>query len=195
MKSPKGHSDSLERINGGLAAHKDELVAEGVLQRARAALADVRVTVMVLGPGEGGHGYEKRVQIQEALNAMDGVTALFPEDEAFIDLATKRLGADPSDVVALELAQAMLCNIILALDMAAGVNQEVAQFAIYDELRGKIRDLVEDKHSKTPNSYPAHVRRQVTQIFFTEDEFQSCDLATKRCPALITNEKIRRALR
>ena len=170
-------------------------MAEGVLQGARAALADVRVTVMVLGPGEGGHGYEKRVQIQEALNAMDGVTALFPEDEAFIDLATKRLGADPSDVVALELAQAMLCNIILALDMAAGVNQEVAQFAIYDELRGKIRDLVEDKHSKTPNSYPAHVRRQVTQIFFTEDEFQSCDLATKRCPALITNEKIRRALR
>ena len=150
---------------------------------------------MILGPRDGAHGYSKRLQIRDALNAIDGVTARFPEDADFIDVVIKRLQVDPSDVVALELAQARLAHIILALDISSGVNQEVAMFSTYRQLRGKIIDLVEDKHRGTPDSFPGHVRRFVRQEFFSEDEFDSCNLATKRCPGLITNEKVHRALR
>ena len=167
----------------------------GVLDDAVARLDSVQLTVLVLGPGRGADGYHKRRQIRRALNRIPGVVARFPEDRDLIELVRRKMGVDEKDVVALELAQGMVSDLILALDIAQGVNQEVAMFSTYSQLRGKICALVEERHRDTPSSFPGHVRRSVRQEFFTPAEFAECSLASRRCPAIATSEKVHRALR
>lgn len=150
-----------------------------------------RLLVCVLGPGKGQEGHRKRCEMRDAINEIgDSVQALFPEDEEYIRLVREKVSV-PEDVVSLEKVQVAVSDLIIALDMAPGVGQEVAIFAQDPQIAYKIVDLMPEKYENSKRSFPGRIReeRRLRKKYYSDKEFKSCFLATEVCPTIVRKEQ------
>lgn len=142
------------------------------------------VEVMVLGPGKGGgKKYQKRCQIRDKLNEMEGVHAFFAEDPEIADPIVADLQLDPEDPVPLEDFLVQEADAIIALEMSPGVTDEVARYARKRLVGHKIFELLPAKYEKEKDtSFAGKLRRKLDQRYFTPTEFKTCDIAKRICP-------------
>lgn len=194
----EGPDDLLDSLRGPLREHYQRKSDE--LEKAIARTEEVRIRVLVLGRGEPPEGsdeaYNKRCQIRDELNAIPGVSAFFPEDEALADLLHKKSLIPKEDLYGRNLILGDFVDVIIALESenAEGVKQEVAQLSQVRQIAWKIFDLMPKKWEETAStSYPGRQRVRLVQYYYCEEEFFECSLATRTCPQHVRGEQAREA--
>jgi hypothetical protein len=181
-------------LSGPLAEHLARI--EPKLQELGKNISDVPLLVLVLGGGDGALTYAKRCQIRDVLNGITGVQAVFPEDEAFSGPLRKRYRIPVNDPFALELVEGRVADLIIALEPADGVAQEVAMFSTYSDLAFKLYDLLPEEYKETADtSYPGLIRTRIRKDYYTTAQFTNCDVATNMVPEFVSAEQIRRYFR
>jgi hypothetical protein len=148
---------------------------EGIEQIERYVHA-TKIAVLIWGPGPGAdEHFEKRKKIREALQGhFPNGEILFSEDEALADLVpdSPRLSVD-----AQELWHLAACDVCAVLDTSKGAGEEIAHF-VGSTLARKLLILTDEKY-KDCSSFPASLRKNQNQIFYSEAEYKSCDLVER----------------
>jgi hypothetical protein len=73
-----------------------------------------------------------------------------------------------------ELWELGACDVCIALDTSAGVGQEIAHF-VNTIWAHKLLILTHEKY-KTSTSFPASLRENHNQLFYSDAEYDSCTL-------------------
>jgi len=157
---------------------------------------DVRCRVAILGPGDGGEGFEKRCQIRDVLNSESRTTAFFPEQAG--DLETyicDRYLLDPDDVDVIEGLMFVVSDIVIILERSAGSREEAAIYSRNPHLASKIDSLLPDRLQRHErDTFPGKIRRTVRRHYYSEEDFRVCRLATVISPAIVRRRQVERRL-
>ena len=177
------------RHDEGFASFFERFEIDDILKR----IEGVSVFVTVLGPGAQQEGFAKREQIREAVGALKGVTVCFPEDEDVQAGLTQRFQYDPDRSFTRNiLLLANISDVVMALEAAEGVRQEIAQLASYPYLRHKL--ILLRPQEAPPSAMADNIRQGVDEHRYSQADFESCDLARNACPHRVRERQIDKCL-
>lgn len=150
-----------------------------VLRRARAS---VEPEIIIWGPGPRRlEGYQKRECVRKAIqDELPHGTVSFPEDNTVHDASSKVLGSE--DLLDNELLQALAADIVIALDIAPAVGEEVAKYSTYRKLAGKLFIVAPEERK---SGYQEAIRNKVSVRYVKTDEMATCEKATQFCIAYV----------
>ncbi|HLG14276.1 MAG TPA: hypothetical protein VJH03_07210 [Blastocatellia bacterium] len=132
------------------------------------------VNVLVWGPGEGARrDYEKRRKIQYTIKST------FPNAEVrFSEELTDAVpGAADLTAPELELYHLAACDLCVVLDSSQGPGEEIAHFG-RTNFAYKLLVLTHERH-KDSSSFPRSLRKHLNQVFYNDDEYDSCVLVER----------------
>ncbi|MCH8047669.1 MAG: hypothetical protein IID44_28580 [Planctomycetes bacterium] len=139
------------------------------------------LTILVWGTGTSNVddiNYKKRKKIKDELAAHFPVADVrFSEElgdtvESIIPGATAEWTIQQQELVHL-----FACDLCVVLDTSKGSGEEIAHFVQTNQAR-KLLILTHERF-KDAESFPAELRRNENQVFYTEDEFKSCNLVER----------------
>lgn len=136
---------------------------------------DQELIILVWGPGESGDSaeYAKREQLRTRLReTFPRSSVYFSEDKELDEALPPEFRALP--LVDKELAHLALCHLCVVLDTSAGPAAEIAAYG-RTQFASRLLILTPDRH-KSVTSFPALLRENLNQVFFSPDEFESCNL-------------------
>lgn len=137
------------------------------------ALAE-EVVVLVWGPGPtDAAGHAKRRQILDALRDLLPKREVYFSEDPDLD---KKLDTEGWPVPDKELLHLASCHLCVVLDTSKGSGEEIAHFA--DLYPDRLYVLTHEKF-KGVTSFPASIRENLNQDFFSEDEFVSCGVVKR----------------
>lgn len=195
MVTSNDASDSeawLEGLEGPLREYAEEQAA--FIESFRNKLARTNLWVVVLGPGEDGTGYEKRCEIRDTLNNMQGVRAYFPEDEEYKRYIERRYGLSSQSIIEITIVQCASAHVVLALETTEGPREEVAMFSRRDDIWPHLFPLVHEKYKgKAHDTLPGHVRNRLQVRHYSDTEMSECHVATQICPEIVRARQIQRS--
>lgn len=141
------------------------------LNELRAKVEEVRLNVLVWGPGEGQH-YAKRVKIREGLQAsFRNADVLFSEE---LDLGEVIPGSRALSLPEQELWHLAACDVCVVLDTSKGAGEEIA-YATGSLYAHKLLILTSEEY-RDAASFPAALRGNQNQVFYSPEEYASCSL-------------------
>lgn len=131
----------------------------------------VKLVVLVWGPGaDAGDGFEKRKKIrEEILSRFKNADIRFSEDLEGVVPELKDANMQDQELV--HLAS---CDLCVVLDTSKGAGEEIAHF-IRSPFSRKLLILTHEKYQGV-TSFPASLRSYGNQIFYSEDEYYTCNL-------------------
>lgn len=141
-----------------------------------ALLSGSSLAILVWGSGQGSpKDYEKREKIRTTLKEFfPHADVKFSEDSDLRDLVPGRGGISiPQE----ELWEFAACDVCVALDTGIGVGQEIARYA-NTVFAYKLLILTHEKY-KDLETFPAALRENQNQLFYTEEEYDSCDVCSR----------------
>lgn len=132
-----------------------------------------RISVLVWGPGEAaGQGYEKRQKIRARLqDCFHNAEVRFSEE---MDLGEELPGIEDLALHEQELWHLAICDVCVVLDTSKGAGEEIAHFST-STFAHKLRVLTNVKY-KDSTSFPSSLRKYLNQVFYTDEEYDSCSL-------------------
>jgi hypothetical protein len=131
------------------------------------------LNVLVWGPGEGSsEHYEKRLKIQRELRScFRNADVTFSEN---LNLSEVVPGAEELSIPEQELWHLKACDICVVLDTSKGAGEEIAHF-VASHLAYKLLILTHERY-RDSTSFPAALRKYENQIFYSDEEYDSCSL-------------------
>lgn len=136
----------------------------------------VELNVLVWGPGPGGgEHYAKRVQVRERIQSAFRYAEVFFSEE--LDKLNFIEGAEVLSLAERELWHLATGDICVVLDTSAGAAAEIAYF-LGSPYGRKLLILTHEQYQNT-TSFPGALRAQGNQLFYTNDEYTSCQLSEK----------------
>jgi hypothetical protein len=151
-------------------------------------LKSVSVNILVWGPGvTAGFPFEKREQIRRTIKEeLPGADVLFSESPELEVLVPAGLSQ-----VEQELFHLTWSDTCIVLDDSKGAGEEIAVFSRTNQAY-KLFILTADKF-KGLNTFPAAIRANLNQIFYSEDEYTSCSVtgrAVSHAKAIALNKLV-----
>lgn len=145
---------------------------EDQIQKIKLQVYALPVNVLVWGPGQvGGEGYEKRLQIQRKLQErFPNADIRFSEELAL----SRVLPGKDLELHEEELWHLAACDVCVALDTSRGVGEEIAHFST--SIYAYKLWILSNRKYEDSSSFPASLRRHRNQIFYTNEEYESCSL-------------------
>jgi hypothetical protein len=131
------------------------------------------LNVLVWGPSEAvpEHG-EKRLKLQnEILICFRNADVRFSEN---LNLAESLPGGEQLSIPQQELWHLEACDVCVVLDTSKGAGEEIAHF-VHSRAANKLLILTHERY-KDSTSFPAALRANQNQLFYTDDEYKSCSL-------------------
>jgi hypothetical protein len=143
------------------------------LKALEAMLSGSGLAILVWGSGTGSpKDHEKRQKIQTTLKEFfRQADVKFSEDP---DLRALVPGRGRISIPQEELWELAACDVCVALDTGIGVGQELARY-LDTVWAHKVLILTHEKY-KGSTSFPAAIRENHNQIFYSEAEYDSCSL-------------------
>jgi hypothetical protein len=135
------------------------------------------LNILVWGSGKNNAvHYAKRVKIRDELaTQFSNASVHFSEDPAVLEELKKTVSsADNLTIPEQELWHLGACDICIALDTTEGVGQEIAHF-VNSPWSYKLLILTNEKY-KASTSFPAMLRENKCQIFYSDLDYTSCNL-------------------
>ena len=166
---------------------------KGLFAEARQA----ELIVLIWGPGDPGSDpshpsypyWNKRCQIREEIRkAFPNAGVYFSEDDQLRQF-TRHL----EDVLAEEWVHASQADCILVLDVSRGAHVEVDRFSRDPILAAKMRLLLPVRYVGT-TSLVSMLHHRLRVIGFSDEEFDLCSLATKKCVDIILTVAVSKLL-
>ena len=170
-----------------MVRHKldSNLVGKRVEDWKKAIATSAKFLIIVLGPGKSGEGYKKRVQIRDSLKlAFPNCQVVFPEDKAVVPLVKSAVGSSTVDQEQLLFS---IADIILALHVSPGVSAELTMITRDASLSSRTVAFNHIKHRKS-KSFLIDVMTSLPERnvkWFSDTEYKSCSLATKRVHEIV----------
>ena len=190
------NGDAAPPLVGELLAHYQKI--EERLLALDSRLDRTEMNVLVFGVGKSGPKalYRKRLQIQAELNKIPGVTAILPEDKEYRAAIRARYRLPDQDPVAIELVQAELADVVIALEPGPGVQDEVTMCALRRSLASKVFDLQPEEWRATAHtSFSGAIRDRVLKQYYSPSDLEECHVATTLCPEHVRRERVMKVLR
>jgi hypothetical protein len=134
----------------------------------------MHLNVLVWGPGaQSSEHYEKREKIRrEIISRFTNADVRFSEDLS---------GAVPGDqdlsLPEQELLHLAACDVCVVLDTSKGAGEEIAHFAS-SAYAHKLIILTHDRY-KDISSFPASLRKYGNQLFYQNEEYDSCHVVER----------------
>jgi hypothetical protein len=142
-----------------------------------APLQNKPLIILIWGPGAGSPAYSKRTDLRRELqDEFPAAEVLFSEDEQARLLTRDKFLYIHQE----EFFQACAADIIFALDTAKGVGEEISKYSTYSEIASKLVVLAHTRW-KGVGSYAEDVRLPLTLHWYSDDDFDSCNLAKIIC--------------
>lgn len=134
------------------------------------------LNVLVWGPGEGSpEHYAKRLKIEHELrNCFRNADVAFSET---LNLSEALPGAEHLTIPQQELWHLSVCDICVVLDTSKGAGEEIAHF-VGSDLAYKLLILTHERY-RGATSFPAALRANENQIFYSDHEYESCSLVER----------------
>jgi hypothetical protein len=98
------------------------------------------------------------------------------EERELRDVTEHRFSTVPDE----ELVHAMAADVILALDTAKGVGEEIARFSAYPKIAQKLIVLSHERF-RSAMSFAGEIRRPLAIAWYSDNDFDSCKLAKEIC--------------
>ncbi len=143
-------------------------------------LDDARIrhvpTIVLWGPG--GHnssGFQKRLRIKNSIRQESPKATVILPDDPQIQSVTKLFVRDPD---LQEILQALIADLVFALDTAAGVGEEIARYSQIENVFSKLIVISRDSNRR---GYLGIIRKGLNIEFFSEEELELCDRASQFC--------------
>ncbi len=129
--------------------------------------------ILIWGPGQGSDKhFEKRQKIKRQVGErFRNAEVIFSED---VDLEKILPGYGQMNYIDQESWHLAACDVCVVLDTARGAGEEIAHF-VRSAHAPKLLILTHEKH-KGSTGFPADIRRYENQLFYDDQEFESCDL-------------------
>lgn len=131
------------------------------------------LNILVWGPSEAvpEHG-EKRLKLQdEVRKCFRNADVRFSEN---LNLAETLAGGDQLTIPQQELWHLETCDVCVVLDTSKGAGEEIAHF-VGSRAANKLLILTHERY-KTSTSFPAALRANQNQLFYTDAQYMSCSL-------------------
>lgn len=134
-------------------------------------------TIVLWGPGTGDPaGFQKRLRIKENIRQECPKAFVFLPEEPEIRSVTGKFISDPD---LQEVLQALVVDLVFALDTAPGVGQEVARYSAIESISKKLIVISLDSNR---GGYPGIIRKKLNAVeFFSEEDLRVCDKASQYC--------------
>ena len=131
------------------------------------------LAVLVWGPGkDSGEHFEKRRKIREEVRrCFHNADVRFSEE---IDLTQTLPGIDEQGYPSQELWHLAACDVCVVLDTSSGAGEEIAHYVGSREAY-KLLILTHERHQRSTN-FPAAIRRHQNQLFYSDQQYASCNL-------------------
>ena len=147
----------------------------------------LEMLVLIWGPGDPGdsthpnHKYwEKRCMIRELLRReFPNAGVYFSEDEAL-----RKYTIHLDDALIEEGVHAEKADCILVLDVSRGAHVEVDRFSALPLIAAKMRLLLPERYVGTKGLVSV-IHKRVRVVGFSDQEFDECSLARKKCIDII----------
>jgi hypothetical protein len=137
-------------------------------------MAAAQLNVLVWGAGAGEH-HEKRKKVRNEIQAaFRNADVSFSED---MDLSKLLPGISDLSLQNQELWHLAACDACIVLDTSKGSGEEIAHF-VRSTFAAKLLILTSEKY-KGATSFPAALRASENQMFYTDEEYESCNLVAK----------------
>lgn len=145
------------------------------IERLKQQAALEELAILVWGSGAGDRrNYEKRVKIKDNLNSLfPNADVHFSEDDEIKELS----GGDELTAPERELWQLGACDVCVVLDTSIGPQSEIAHFC-NSKFAYKLLILTHERHKGT-DSFASQLRENLNQIYYTDEEFDSCNLVQR----------------
>jgi len=151
------------------------------LKRLDRNIAASDLTVLVWGSGrDSGEAFEKRMKIRQAIeDAFPNADVRFSEDQSLKQDLQDHLSLDTRELEdhEQELWHLGACDVCVVLDTSKGPGEEIAHFTatpFADRLL-----ILTHKQYQGVRSFPASLRKNQNQIFFSDSEYCSCGLVQR----------------
>lgn len=131
------------------------------------------LNILVWGPSESvpEHG-EKRLKIQDEIRkCFRNAEVLFSEN---LNLGDSIAGGEQLTIPEQELWHLAACDVCVVLDTSKGAGEEIAHF-VSSQLAHKLLILTHERYRKS-TSFPAALRENKNQMFYNDDQYESCTL-------------------
>lgn len=137
-------------------------------------MRDVELAILIWGPGEGNEHHAKRQKLRETLNSeFKRAEVRFSEDEELSVIPPTTDLPLPRQ----ELWHLHACHVCVVLDTSKGAGEEIAHF-VGSQSAHKLLILTHEKY-RDATSFPASLRENQNQLFYTEEEYSSCSLSER----------------
>ncbi len=142
--------------------------------------ASTKLNILVWGSGKSyKEHFEKRGKIREELTKQFANASVhFSEDPALLEELKKAIPhADDLTIPQQELWHLGACDVCVALDTSEGVHEEIAHFV--SSLWSYRLLILTNIKFKGSTGFPAMLRERHNQIFYDDDEYESCNLVSR----------------
>lgn len=131
------------------------------------------LVILVWGPGrESVEHFEKRQKIKrEVGDRFRNAHVLFSED---VDLERLLRGYRKMSYPDQESWHLAACDVCVVLDTSRGAGEEIAHF-VRSAHASKLLILTHERHQHS-TGFPAAIRRYENQLFYNDQEYESCNL-------------------
>ncbi len=138
--------------------------------------SEASLAILVWGPGRDDAAlYVKREKIKDRLaTEFPNVEIRFSEDQ---ELDKMIQGSAHLSVPEKEIYHLAACDVCVVLDASKGAGEEIALFSL-SRLSEKFFILTHEQY-RDVDSFPAQLRKYHNQVFYTDEEFVSCNMVER----------------
>lgn len=138
-----------------------------------------QLMILVWGPGTRKKHYPKRKKIRDKLRAeFPNASVYFSESDELNEILHKRIpGSESWPLNKKEQSHLRACDLCVTLDVSKGAGEEIAS-SIGGRDGSKLFILTHVKY-KNNKSFPAAIRVSGNQEFFTQKEYDKCNLVDR----------------
>ena len=148
------------------------------IQRLERFAHQVELDVLVWGPGAGApQDNAKRQKIRDSISAQFPVAEVRFSEELVASAGDLANGLDTLPLPEQELWHLAASDVCVVLDTSKGSGEEIAHFSGTPHCC-KLLVFTHEQYSNA-NSFPAELRKKVEQRFYTDEEYESCNLVAK----------------
>lgn len=156
------------------------------IQQVRRGLrASSELVIFVWGPGEANEGSEKRTQLRDELRNLYEMSGVYFSEDADVVDATP--GAEDLSFHERERWHLAAADLCIVLDTSAGPREEIAHFASHPRANRLV--IFTPENLKDARGFPANLRERLRQLYFTPQEWKSCNVVA-RAINIVDNEAL-----
>lgn len=144
------------------------------LRQLQIIVETIELNVLVWGPGQGAtEHFAKREKIRQEIKTN------FPNADVRFSEELEGLvpGAADLSLPEQELWHLAACDVCIVLDTSKGAGEEIAHFS-NSAWTHKLLILTHEQYKEAP-SFPASLRKNQYQIFYSTEEYDSCSLVER----------------